>query len=344
MSQSRPLNILLIKRGALGDILMTTPLIRQLRFNYPNAIINYCTASGMQSALVNNEYLDKVLTLPEVAFTSKGIITFICFILNNRKSYDYIFVLGKQWRINLICRLFSAIIVGFAREKFSKLLLDKFTEYNSVERYQGLYYLDLLNSSGLAKANYDDSGLDLPILDCDKLTVNELLKQHELSEFFVVVNSGGNNQFESGGVRMLSEKLIVSLLAKISEKHPVILIGGKFDVINYSNYIKQLAPGARVYNWANKLNLAASSYLIELAKHFYTTDCGAMHLGVARHKGKNMTAIFGPTNPKHILLNIANYNVIWRDQAIFDANYQLYGKFKSQGNVYFTNIILRDIV
>jgi len=35
------MKILLFKLGAIGDTLMTTPLVRQLRKNFPSAVIDY---------------------------------------------------------------------------------------------------------------------------------------------------------------------------------------------------------------------------------------------------------------------------------------------------------------
>ena len=55
------MNVLLIKRGAIGDILMTTPLIRQLKKN--NITIDYLTTNGAKEVLKNNTNIRKLITV-----------------------------------------------------------------------------------------------------------------------------------------------------------------------------------------------------------------------------------------------------------------------------------------
>ena len=43
---------------------------------------------------------------------------------------------------------------GYARDMISNLVLHKSVAYNDINRYQGMYYLDLLSASQLTGANY----------------------------------------------------------------------------------------------------------------------------------------------------------------------------------------------
>ncbi len=344
--------ILLIKRGAVGDILMTTPLLRQLRLNLPTTQIDYCLARSFATVLLNNPYLDNIITMEDNVFESKQIIKLIKFILSIRNKYDYIFILGKSWQFNLLSILFKGITIGYARESISKLFLNKYIVYNDILRYHGLYYLDLLKASNLSSPNYHDLSLDLYVGENDKLKVHNTLEEKLLNnqKFILVVNSGGNNQYESTGIRMLPINKFTELINKLLAHHNVILLGNNTDKEYYAQIINNNASlqhnnqhnKNKIYNLANEFNLQQSTYLISLAYHFYTTDCGAMHLGVAANMQNKMTCFFGPTSPHHVLPSSTKCKIIWHDADIFDEKYSIYGT--SNDKQYFKKLDIAVIV
>lgn len=330
------MKILLLKRGAMGDILMTTPLIRQLRQNLPNSRIDYCLAKPFESALSKNQNFSSIIALDDKVFTIKGIFKFIKFLLSIRRNYDYVFILDKHWYFNLMAMVMGATTIGFCRDRFSKILLSKSIPYNEVNRYQVLYYLDLLHISNLVAPNYEDISLDLSISEYDKYDVKNKLAKLKIDKYVVVVNSGGNNQYETSGIRMLpTDKILQLINGVLGTGIKVILLGGNQDKLNYDNYINELDNHKNLYNFAGVLRLPASAWLIKNADHFYTTDCGAMHLGITMKVFTKMTAFFGPTNPKHVIpLEYMNC-IVWDDEAIFDSNYQLYGDINPKHPGYF---------
>jgi len=54
--------ILVIKMGGIGDVLLVTPLLNNLRDFYPNAVINVLTVLKCRDVLMDNPYIDRVLT------------------------------------------------------------------------------------------------------------------------------------------------------------------------------------------------------------------------------------------------------------------------------------------
>ena len=330
--------ILLIKRGAMGDILMTTPLIRQLRQNFPDSKIDYCLGKAFESVLNKNKNLNNIIALEDKVFTIKGIFKFTMFLLSIRHQYDYVFILDKHWYFSLMAKLLVVKSIGFCRDGFSKLLLSKSVRYHDSNRYQVLYYLDLLRISNLAQTNYEDINLDLAITETDKYVVETKLANLKIDKYIVIVNSGGNNQYESSGIRMLPKNKILELINGILCKgYKVILLGGKQDKDTYANYINELRHD-NLFNFAGELSLPASGWLIKNAEYFYTTDCGAMHLGVAMNVFTKMTAFFGPTSPRHFLPSEQINCAVWDDEAIYDPKYQLYGYIDPNHQGYFNNI------
>lgn len=347
------MNILLIKRGAIGDVLMATPLIRQLKQNLSHRL----ASGGLEScrldilvgksagiALKGNTNLDNIIIVDDGFFALSGVYRLAKFLYSKRNDYDYVFILDKHWYFNCMARIFCrAKIIGFARDRISQLVLNYSVDYADIHRYNVLYYLDLLNVSKIGPVNYEDIQLDLMINDHDQQTVKQILNKYQLKNFIVVVNSGGNNGYEQTGLRMLPEDKILSLLKKLLTTHQVILLGGAVDEENYHHYCR-LINNVNLFNFAGQLSLAESAYLISGAKYFYTTDCGAMHLGVMMNMRGRMTAFFGPTNPAHILAkNYVTDTAIWQDQAIYDPNYALYGNSRLSQKLYFQNLDINKL-
>lgn len=337
------MKILFVKRGALGDVLMTTPLVRQIRHCFPHAQLDYVIGDSCKSALTGNPHLNNIISLPDRAFSAAGVGLLLRFIWAIRGKYDHIFILGKNWNINLLFKLAASNLIGFAREKISRGLLNVFVIYNDTNRYQVDYYLDLLTVSKLAQVNYADIQLELITTTGDKDTIAAYLAIHQLNNFIVVTNSGGNNSFENSGIRMLPENKILELLARLLSIAPVILLGGAVDSANYTNYRDKLGNPQNLFLCAGVFTLPQSVELLKLADHFYVTDCGSMHLGVAAQINSKMTGFFGPTNPHHILpANFAG-QIVWQDQDVFDPAYQINGKINNSQLEYFKSLDFRHL-
>lgn len=320
------LKVLLIKRGAIGDLLLATPLIRQLKQKL-NCQLDIVVGKAASGALIANPYLDRQIILADADFTIKGMPRLAKALLALRGKYDYVMVLDKHWYFNLIAHLVANKVIGYTRSTWMAFLLTARVMYNDVTRYHALYYLDLLQASGLAIVNYHDIELDLVLSASDKLAVEGFILNYQLKNFVVVVNSGGNNAYEVNGLRMLPKAKVIVLLQNLLEHgKTVVLAGSKVDEEHNQNYIRELNSPVGLINVAGQFNLTASSYLISRSEHFYTTDCGAMHLGVAREIGERMTAFFGPSNPAHILpASYLRKSAIWLDQQIYSPRYQLDG-------------------
>lgn len=342
--QTSILKILLIKRGAIGDLLMATPLIRQLKTKL-SCQLDILVGKSAAVALENNPYIDKKYLLADEDFSVKGVFRLGLQLLKLRGNYDYVFILDKHWYFNLMAKLLRGISIGYRRDFISRLLLTKYVIYHDITRYHGLYYLDLLEASRLTYANYSDLTLDLIVSDSDKQIVEKLLSKHKIQDFSIVVNSGGNSAHETGGIRMLPGFKVIELLNVLLEKNQkVVLLGGQNDKLNYNEYVAKLNHPCGLFNFAGQLSITQSAYMTSLADQLYTTDCGVMHMGVAMKLAKRMHVFFGPTNPGHFLpAEYLNYKVaIWNDEDIYTPAYSLRG-IKNKAT-YFTRLNVSEFV
>lgn len=54
------MKILIIKFRFIGDVLLTTPLVANLKTHYPNASIHFALNQGTQAVIQNNPQIDKI--------------------------------------------------------------------------------------------------------------------------------------------------------------------------------------------------------------------------------------------------------------------------------------------
>ncbi len=337
--------ILLIKRGAIGDLLMATPFIRQLK-NSTNCSIDILVGKDASIVLKENHYINNKFIIDDSWFTIRNAHKFIKYLHELRKNnYDYVFVLDKHWYFNLCANILGGITIGFKREGISRYLLDYSVKYDDVCKYHGIYNLDLLSKIKPQSVNYNDLSLGLAIGNDARIKVDNWLSKANIIDFVVVVNSGGNNAYETNGARMLPKGKVLLLIKELSKIYSkVLLVGGKSDYENYSDYMDCLNSLSNVINIAGVFNLAASAYLLSLSKKSYITDCGALHLAVASGCKDNLVAMFASTNPKHVLPENLVSRAYWSDEDIYDKNYSLYGNKKVKHPEYFTKLKIRDLI
>jgi ADP-heptose:LPS heptosyltransferase len=318
------LKILLFKIGALGDILMTTPLIRQLRKKYPDAQIDYLCGKSFSQIIINNKNLNNSITFDENIIYNKKIFKCLNLIKKIKlKKYNKIYVLDKHWIFSLFSFL-SKIKerIGFYRDFPSKIFLTKHIKYKTV-KHEIYYYLSLLN-----KYNKTDTKLDFYISNNDEKKIKKYLKNKQINKFIVFINSGGDNPGEKNNIRKLSNREFLNELEKINYKNNnIILVGGKNDKKYYDEMLKRIKNNQlknKIFNVAGKFNLRESTAIMKYAKNIKTTDCGAMHL--ASTVNKKLSCYFKPTNPKRKAPLIKNIKIIWKNKNKYNEKYDLYGK------------------
>lgn len=93
--------ILLTRLKFIGDIVLTTPLIRTLRDRFPNAYIGYLGDKNGVSLLEHNPYLDEIFSFD---FNKNTVLQQLqLFYRLNRKHFDLVVDLFCNPRSALLC-------------------------------------------------------------------------------------------------------------------------------------------------------------------------------------------------------------------------------------------------
>lgn len=315
------MKILLWKIGALGDVLMTTPLVRQLRKALPDARIDYLTGQSCTGILNGNPHLDRVIGFDEhILF--RGRISRLGEVTKQLMGYDALFVLDKHWIFETLAWWArTPRRIGFARRGFEGMLHTHRVPYGPL-RHEIHCYLDLAQAYGLP-VDVSDVRLELP----------EASGVFLPPPYIVLINSGGTNAGESSDVRRMPDALFRELVAHCSASGTVAFLGTQSERAYYDGHM----CGSSI-NLCGQTSLRQAWSVLRNAREIYATDSGLMHMAGAVNS--RLTAIFGPTHPARKCPPDARW--VWVDGAHYDSNYELFGT-PPQGD-FFRHMSLANIL
>jgi ADP-heptose:LPS heptosyltransferase len=265
---------LVVRFSSIGDIVLTTPVVRCLKTQVDGAVVHYLVKKQYASLVESNPYIDKIYSLDS---------SFNSLVKRLKKEhYHYIIDLHKNLRTLRLKTQLRVLTFTFNKLNFKKWLLvnfkiDKLPDIHIVERYfKSVEIFDVRN---------DDKGLDCFIRDDDIVEVNKFGIKPE-SKY--VAYAIGSRHF----TKQMPVDKIVSLCSKIN--YPVVLLGGKED-FEKGEIIKN-STGNRIYNYCGKLSINQSASIIKQAKLVISHDTGLMHIAAAFKK--KIISIWGNTVPE----------------------------------------------
>ncbi len=281
------MKFLIIRFSSIGDIILTTPVIRCLKKQVPDAEVHMVTRHTYSSILEANPYIDKlhVLTdsLEETIEVLKG------------EAFDYIIDLHHNIRTLKVKRA-----LGVKSFSFNKLNIQKWVYTNfKVNMLPPVHIversLDTVKSFGVKN---DGEGLDYFIPVKDTIELTDLPLPHRVAYVGVVI-----------GAALSTKKLPLNKLQELCRQldFPIVLLGGPEDKIN-GDAIATLDP-EKIYNACGKFNINESAGLVKKAKLIITHDTGLMHVAAAFRKP--IISIWGNTVPAFGMEPYyGNYNIL----------------------------------
>jgi heptosyltransferase-2 len=258
---------LILRFSSIGDIVLTTPVIRCIKLQFPNAEVHFATKKQFKVLVENNPYLDKYFLL------EKSLNSFIKDLQS--EHYDYIIDLHNNLRTTIIkLRLSQSKSFSFDKLNLKKWLLVNFKINQMPNIHIVDRYLKTLESFPIKN---DLQGLDYFIPEKDFVEINGN---------FVAYAIGGQHFTK----KMPTSKMI-ELCKTIDAK--IVLLGGKED--NDAAEQIQSALGEKIFNACGKYNLNQSASLIQQANLVISHDTGLMHIASALKK--RVISIWGNTVP-----------------------------------------------
>jgi ADP-heptose:LPS heptosyltransferase len=266
------MKVLVVRFSSIGDIVLTTPIVRCLKKQLPNSEIHYLTKNKFRTILNENPYIDQLHTI------EKNINE----ILPDLKilKFDIIIDLHHNLRTRILSQKLNVQTNRFPKLNIQKWLyvhfkINKLPNVHIVERYfEAVKTLSVKND--LLPCDYYISKQDL--INVEKtfdLQPNTYIA-------FAIGAQFSTKRLPNHKIREICQKIAL----------PIVLLGGSEDNANGNEIQKGLS---HVYNTCGKFTLGQSASIVQQAKTVITHDTGLMHIASAFEK--HIVSIWGNTTP-----------------------------------------------
>ncbi len=285
------MKVLILRFSSIGDIVLTSPVVRTLKTQLEDAQIHYATKDQYRDLFESNPYIDKIFFLKES-------LTELIQKLKEEK-YDCVIDLHHNLRTFRIKKA-----LGVKSYSFNKLNVEKWLMVNlKINKLPNVHIIDrYMETVKPLGVKADALGLDFFIPEKDEVPLEWLPEPFQKG--YVAYAIGAQHE-----TKKLPTHRMIELCDKINR--PIVLLGSKEDfdtgesVAGFfgrksqndesEEILKELNKKTIVYNACGKFNLNQSASLIRQAQLVFTHDTGLMHIAAAFRK--EVFSIWGNTIP-----------------------------------------------
>ncbi|MCX5680315.1 MAG: glycosyltransferase family 9 protein [Candidatus Omnitrophica bacterium] len=270
IEKSQVNRILVITLSNIGDIILTTPVIKALKEEFPQARIDVMVGPDGRGIFERDPAVFKLIIYDKhLPITEK-----------RRLQLKL-----KKLRYDLVADLRNTVFPMLIGPKFRTSTIQRFPNSLLHSRAKHLYRL---KSFGMNVRN-PSSYIHIPKEDDEYISA--LIAKENISGQFVVINPGAKShikRWSEEGFATIADRIVSECGMK------VIFIGTDND--------KEVVAATAIkmkgvyHNFVNKTNIRQLAALIKRSRLLITNDSAPLHLACA--VGAKVLAIFGPTNPK----------------------------------------------
>lgn len=286
-SMKIPRRILVVATLRIGDVLLTTPLIRSLRRAWPQANITVLVFEGTEGILQNNPDVDDIITVNR----RPTFFEHLRLLWRLWRSYDLAISTMTNDRATLYARIGGKHAIGAidagAKHQWKRKLLSQYSETEIVNTHTVLNYLRLADLLGIQR--YQDVVMGWKAENV--LSVQSMIPFDVEVEPYVVLHA-----YPMYIYKAWRRDAWVELAGWLRQNGMRIVLTGGNDATEKSNVnaLAKLLPPETV-NVAGKLEFSEVAYLLSKARAYVGPDTVVTHLAAA--VGTPTVALFGPSNP-----------------------------------------------
>jgi lipopolysaccharide heptosyltransferase II len=308
-----PATILLIKLGAIGDLVMVSAFMETLRKTYPRARVTLLTGRSCAFVHEHNPCVDERVVVDDgkiyrgklgerlrETWRMLGLM---------RRGFDRVYVLHRAWQFNALA--FLAAIpdrVGYARGgEGAGLTLKVVPQPGRNERE---IYLDLLRAHGVRA---DHAGTRYYLSPEEDRFLAGFLVEHGIADAECVVGfgPGGGDNVKS---HMPTRRWPVENFARLArvladEGRRVLIFGGPKD----AELAKEIRTAVPSCVDATPLSVGRMASVFRRCRLYVGNDSGPLHIADAM--GVPTLGLFGPTDPRVQAPLSAGHTTIYKKVA-----------------------------
>lgn len=254
------MRLLVLRFSSIGDIVLTSPVLRCLKQQVPDAEVHFLVRDKFKAVVEHNPYIDKVQVLAhswELLYEEL-----------RTERYDHIIDLQRSRKSKRV----KNALKGVRARSFYKLnILKYFLTAFKINLLPKVHIVDrYMQTVEVFGVRNDGKGLDYFIGEKEYTTKEDIPASHQAGYIACVI-----------GAAHFTKRWPVEHWKKFcaETRHPIILLGGPEDAENG----KAIAAvdEVKVYNACGKFSLNESADLVRKAKLVISNDTGLMHIAAA---------------------------------------------------------------
>jgi len=312
-----PRKILIIRNDHIGDLLLTTPVFREIKKNFPDSKITVMADPVAKTIIEKNKNVDEIIPFG-LFWRKKNIKSFLEYLRVLNKIKREKFDIGIDIRgslLNIFFFLFLPRIkkrVAYFNKSGGVIFLTNPILYSKRESWHKTI-LEIVNKGlGMNSKNYwpeiiTDKG--------DEKEVEKFLKENKIKKFISLI-PGSSTKAKEWPIQKFDE-----LIKKINKKYPeykILLVGGGNDKHKINYLIKRNKNCVPVINF----NLRWVAILFKKAKAIVGCDGGTREIAWVV-KG-NLVDLQGPVDLKlHPLFGGKNIKAIKHNVPCYPCNWSV---------------------
>ena len=265
---------MIIRLSSIGDIVLTSPVVRCLKQQVEGAVVHFVTKTEYAPLLKANPYIDKLHLLEDKL---DGLLDEL-----EAENFDYIIDLHQNLRSNRIKRRLQLPAFTVKKLNLRKWLLVNWKINRMPDQHIVDRYLETLSVFDVAN---DGRGLDYFIPAGESFDLKNLPATFQ-DGYLAFVLAG------TYATKRLPPEKSAEICRRIT--CPVVLLGGKQEAETGEEIAARCGP--RVLNLAGKTTLNESASLVKEARLVLTNDTGMMHMAAAFQK--KILSFWGNTVPE----------------------------------------------
>lgn len=299
-----PKNILVVRLGAMGDIVHVIPAVKNLRTAFPSASISWLVEDKQKDLVESIPGIDEVIVFPRKQWQAtlkypqqyltlmRELPSFLKKLRN--KKYDIALDFHGNFKSGILTHLSGAKTrIGFPKgycKEFNFIFSNVRVAPPQKKMNRIDKYLSLLQGIGI-KADYQQPAFSIP--DADRLYIDHFIRQNSLYQRPVAIIHPGTSVFgkfkrwQAKNYAILADRLIEDL------NYTVVLTWGNLEYPIVEEIVSLMCHKATI-----ACKTSSTKQLIALLKHaklFIGSDTGPTH--IASCLEIPTVAIFGPKDP-----------------------------------------------
>ena len=285
-------NILVIKLGAIGDVMLIVPSLRLLRNSFPGAHIAILVGVESKGILKSCPYIDELI-LCDRKGKDKGLSGLLKTSgIIRRRNFD----MSIDFQNNKLSHVVAWL--GGIPERFGydngklSFFINKRIKYLKIKATPLSEQFRLLKGIGIDTLDAS-TYLEMWPSKEDFLYIDNFLKQEWVNDtqILVGVNIGSSLRWETKRWPLRHFVRLADMLA--AKDIRVVLVGTKDGMHEADRFVK--ISSSKPVNAVGQTSITQLAALIKRCKVFITGDSAPMH--IASSMGTDFIALFGPTDP-----------------------------------------------